>query len=48
MIRNNLHPYIYISQMYDTKYKTKERNKNKINQPIISIIILTYIIITIQ
>ena len=28
-IQNNSHPYIY--QMYDTKYETKERNKDKIN-----------------
>ena len=46
MIQNNLHQYI--CQMYDTKYETKERNKNKNKLTNLSIIILMYVIITIQ
>ena len=33
--------------MYDTIYETKERNKSKNNQPILSISILMYVIINV-
>ena len=39
--------YIYLYQMYDTIYETKEI-KIEINQPMLSIIILMYTIIIIQ
>ena len=48
MIQNNM--YQYNSNIKDMMQNMKQRKeiKIKINQPIISIIILTYIIITVQ